>query len=155
MFSLIHILFSSGSYQYKWLQLWGWKALKASCPHFLLDHSSSNWMDKCVSQSDKYIIINKKTSTRKTELKRLMKSPTLWVNPWSNTLSCKTSTLPPMLSHKKTQQPFKKTGVVTFNWYVSPRKDNSRNAQGFITDCSVFTFSILGVPASLPDFLFF
>lgn len=65
------------------------------------------------------------------------------------------STLPPTLSRKITQEPFKKTGVVAFNWYVSPRKDSGGNAQGVITDYSVFTFSILGVTASLPDYFFF
>lgn len=59
------------------------------------------------------------------------------------------STLPPTLSCRKTQQPFKKTGVMIFNWYTNPWRDNGGNAPGFITDCSVFTFSVSGDTTSL------
>lgn len=59
------------------------------------------------------------------------------------------STLPPTLSCRRAQQPFKKTGVVTFNWYTNPRRDNSGNAPGFTTDCSAFTFSVSGDTTSL------
>lgn len=58
-------------------------------------------------------------------------------------------TLPPTLSCRRTQQPFKKMGVVTFNWYTNPWRDNGGNAPGFTTDCSVFTFSVSGDTTSL------